>query len=217
MSSLSRLFNMLEKEDILLIVYFIVVILLLIAFVVVFFVVYQKRKNKILQEKYEAEKRFEQEIFRSKFEIQEQTLKMVGWELHDNIGQLLSVAKMQLNIFGGSLQEPEKNKIMEIGEVVGSSLQEVRSLSKSLNNEIVEYLGLEGSIKNELARFERINVLKPKLEITGNKIEIDQKDAIILYRILQEFCSNVIKHAKAKNLMVSLNYEPDMLYIEIAD
>lgn len=217
MSSLSWLVIMLAKEDILLIIYFIVVILLLTAFVVVFFMVYQKRKNKFLLEKYEAEKRFEQEIFQSKLEIQEQTLKMVGWELHDNIGQLLSVAKMQLNIFGGSLQEPEKNRILEIGEVVGSSLQEVRSLSKSLNNEIVEYMGLEGSIKNELARFERINVLKPKLEIIGEKTEIDQKDSIILFRILQEFCSNVIKHAKAKNLLVSLNYTTDMLYIEIAD
>ena len=90
---------MLSKEEILLIIYFVIVILLLTAFVIVFFVVYQRRKNKMLLEQFEAKQRFEREISQSRLEMQEQTLKNVGWELHDNIGQLLSVAKLQLNIF----------------------------------------------------------------------------------------------------------------------
>lgn len=208
---------MLAKKELLLIIYFIVVILLLTTFVVVFFVVYQKRKNKMLQEKHEAEKRFEQEIFQSKLEIQEQTLKNVAWELHDNIGQLLSVAKMQLNILGGKVAVSKKEQIKEIGEIVGSSIQEVRALSKSLNSEVVGHLGLHASINNELKRFDRLKILQTKLEITGQKVDIDPKNAIIIYRILQEFFSNAIKHAKAKNLIVTLNYGPEILHIEISD
>lgn len=89
---------MLRKEDIFLIIYFILVIFFLAAFTIVFFVVYQKRKNKLLQERLEAEQRFRDELNTARLEIQEATLKNVSWELHDNIGQLMAVASMQLKL-----------------------------------------------------------------------------------------------------------------------
>jgi signal transduction histidine kinase len=206
---------MLSKEEILLIIYFVVVILLLTAFVIIFFITYQRRKNKLLEEKFEAEKRYEQEIVQSRIEIQEQTLKNVSWELHDNIGQLLSVANLQLNILSKTL--PEKEEVLEIKEVVAASLQEVRALSKSLNSEVVEYSGLTASVENELKRFERLNILQAEFKIEGEKFDVDKKDEIILFRILQEFLSNVIKHAKASKLIVNFSYFSDTLKIEVQD
>lgn len=208
---------MLAREELLLIVYFIVVILLLTTFGIVFFITFQRRKNNLLKEKYEAEKRFEEELTQSKLEIQEQTLKNVGWELHDNIGQLLSVANMQLNILSRSIEESSKRSVGDIKEIVANSLQEVRSLSKSLNNEVINYSGLEASVKNELARFERLNILKPEFNTSGESFDISQKDAIILFRILQEFFSNVIKHSKAEKLDVNFEYTPTVLNISITD
>ncbi|MCF4102582.1 histidine kinase [Gillisia sp. M10.2A] len=208
---------MLAKEEILLIVYFIVVILLLTAFAIVFFVTFQKRKNKLLYEKMEAEKRFQRELVQSKLEIQEQTLKNVSWELHDNIGQLLSVANMQLNMLTSSVDEALQSNIKDVQEVVSSSLQEVRALSKSLNNEVVEYAGLEASVKSELARFERLNILNTSFVPLKDSLEIPQEDEIILFRILQEFFSNVIKHSKAGNLKVEFNITEDRLHISAAD
>ena len=208
---------MLAREELLLIVYFIVVILLLTTFGIVFFITFQRRKNNLLKEKYEAEKRFEEELTQSKLEIQEQTLKNVGWELHDNIGQLLSVANMQLNILSRSIEESSRRSVGDIKEIVANSLQEVRSLSKSLNNEVINYSGLEASVKNELARFERLNILKPEFNTSGESFDIPQKDAIILFRILQEFFSNVIKHSKAEKLDVRFEYTPRALNISVTD
>lgn len=208
---------MLAKEELFLIIYFVVVILLLTTFTIVFFIIFQRRKNKMLIDKFEAEKRFESEIVKSRLEIQEQTLKNVGWELHDNIGQLLSVANMQLNILTGIPETPKPESLQEIKTIVASSLQEVRALSKSLNSDVVEYAGLIKSLKNEFDRFERLNIIETKLEITGEEWEIPQKDAIILFRILQEFISNVIKHAKADLLSVSINYLPEFLSIQLKD
>ena len=208
---------MLAKEELLLIVYFIVVILLLTTFGIVFFITFQKRKNKLLYEKFEAEKRFEEELTQSKLEIQEQTLRNVGWELHDNIGQLLSVANMQLNMLSRTIDDPAKSSLIEIKEVVANSLQEVRSLSKSINHEVINYSGLEASVRNELARFTRLNILKTKFEVSGDITEISQKDAIILFRILQEFFSNVIKHSKADYLEVDFLYTFEELKIRASD
>ncbi|PKD16668.1 histidine kinase [Salegentibacter salinarum] len=208
---------MLSKEEILLIIYFVLVILLLTAFVILFFVIYQRRKNKLLEEKFEAKQRFEREISQSRLEMQEQTLKNVGWELHDNIGQLLSVANMQLNIFSKNLPEAEKTSVLEIKETVASSLQEVRSLSKSLNNQVIGYAGLVVSVENELERFQRMGVIETQLEITGERQEIPQQHSIILFRILQEFFANVIKHAKASALEVHIAFTSEEIIITAKD
>ncbi len=208
---------MLAKEEMLLIVYFTVVILLLTAFAIVFFITFQRRKNKLLMEKFETEKRFEEELTQSRLEIQEQTLKNVAWELHDNIGQLLSVANMQLNMLSGKVEESSQGPVLEIRNIVASSLQEVRSLSKSLNNEVIDYSGLEASVKNELDRFTRLNILDARMEVTGESFEIHQKDAIILFRILQEFFSNVIKHSRASLLSVNFKFEAEHLIINARD
>ncbi|MDT0644328.1 sensor histidine kinase [Zunongwangia sp. F363] len=208
---------MLEKEQILLIVYFILVVLFLAAFTVIFFITYQKRKNKLLQEKSQAEKQYEEEITKSRIEIQEQTLKNVSRELHDNIGQLLSVANLQLNILSRNNNNPENEGLMEIKEIVSTSLQEVRALSKSLNNEVVGYAGLKESVQNELQRFQRLNILKTLFKISGEEFYIRGNDEIILFRILQEFFSNVIKHANATELVVRFNYSVENLHIEVKD
>jgi len=208
---------MLAKEELLLIVYFIVVIFLLTSFGIIFFITFQRRKNKLLVEKFEAEKRFEEELTKSRLEIQEQTLKNVAWELHDNIGQLLSVANMQLNILGKNIEERSRQPLLDIKDIVAGSLQEVRSLSKSLNNEVIDYSGLDASVKNEVERFNRLNIITSHLNVKGESFEIPQKDAIILFRILQEFFSNVIKHSKANELNVHFEYLPGSLKITAVD
>lgn len=200
-----------------LIVYFIVVILLLTTFGIIFFITFQRRKNKLLLEKFEAEKRFEEELTQSRLEIQEQTLKNVAWELHDNIGQLLSVANMQLNILSKKVEQSAQAPVLEIREIVANSLQEVRSLSKSLNNEVIDYSGLEASVRNELERFKRLNIITTQMDVVGESFEIPQKDAIILFRILQEFFSNVIKHSQADLLKVQFDFEPERLNIKVMD
>ncbi len=208
---------MLSKQEFLLILYFIIVIFLLTGFAIVFFVAFQRRKNKMLRDKYEAEKLFEKELADSQIEIREQTLKNVGWELHDNIGQLLSVAKMQLGMLANTTEKGSLEAVSEIKETVAASLQEVRALSKSLNNDVIEYNGLEESVKNELARFDRLSVLKTSFEVEGRKAEISAKDTIILFRILQEFFSNVLKHANADAVKVKFVYSASALKIEIKD
>lgn len=208
---------MLAKEELLLIVYFIVVILFLTSLAIIFFITFQKRKNKLLKEKFEAETRFENELAQSKIEIQEQTLKNVSWELHDNIGQLLSVANMQLNILTATVDAETKQSVKDIKEVVSNSLQEVRSLSKSLNSEVISYTGIEASINNELARFERLNNIKTEILTKGDSFDIIEKDSIILFRIIQEFFSNIIKHSHANKISVLIEYLSEELHIEIKD
>lgn len=192
-----------------------IVLFILLITVIILFIVFQRRKIKFLVQQNEAEKNYIEELAKTRIEIQENTLKNVSWELHDNIGQLLSVANMQLNRDDDSLNSA--TTLSEVKELVSTSLQEIRSLSKSLNNEVIENLGLIDSIKNDLERFERLNFLETKLEVIGTPFTLPQNDAIILFRIVQEFFNNVIKHAKASQLVVKLVYNNKSLEVIIND
>ena len=207
---------MLPKEQLLLIIYVIFVCFVLGGFIIAFFVTYQRRKNKLLREKIEAEQYYEKEISNTKIEIQEQTLKNIGWELHDNIGQLLSVAKMQLNMASVAKEIPLET-IKDIKDVVADSLQEVRALSKSLNSDVIGNAGLEKSVAYELDRFSRLNVIQTNFSTKGEPFHIGQKNSLVIFRILQEFFSNVIKHSGADHLMVSFHYSENELFIEAKD
>ncbi|MBT8302885.1 MAG: histidine kinase [Bacteroidia bacterium] len=201
----------------LLLVYMIAVLLIVSALVILFFVVFQKRKNKLLLDKFKREQEFQEEIAKAQLEIQDQTLKNVAWELHDNVGQLLSVANMQLNVISKKIPEDSSEGLHEIKDVVNKSLKEVRSLSKSLNSDVIQNIGLVKSIQNELDRFNKLKFFGAKLQLTGEAKHIDAKDEIIIFRIIQEFFSNSMKYSQANNLSVNMNYFDDRLEVNVSD
>ena len=201
-----------------LLIYMIVVLLIVCSLIIVFFIVFQKRKNKLLLDKIKQQKIFDEELAKTQTEIQEQTLKNIGWELHDNVGQLLSVASMQLSILGTQVSDDVKENVTETTNIVRESLREIRSLSKSLNNEVILNIGFEKSITNELDRLKRLKFTSAELLIKGESVTLkNKKHEIILFRILQEFLSNSVKYSEAKNLKVKLDFIDDHLIIEASD
>ena len=201
-----------------LLIYMLAVLVIITTLVVVFFIVFQKRKNKLLLDRIKQQQAFEAEITQAQTETQEQTLKNIGWELHDNIGQLLSFASMQLSILKMQVADDVKDKFKDTSDALKESLAEVRSLSKTLNNEVMLNMGFEKSITNELNRLKKMKFMSAKLEIIGDKVDFkDRKHEIIIFRILQEFLSNSVKYSEAKNIHITLNYEPNNLIITASD
>ncbi|WP_428742622.1 sensor histidine kinase [Tenacibaculum sp.] len=161
-------------------------------------------------ERAENKKRYEREIAEAQIEIREETLRNISWELHDNIGQLLTLAKIQL-------QHSSPESIGEISEIIAKSLTEVRALSKVINPDFINNVKLKDALKLEIERFNRLNYIDASLEVKGEEQEINQKHGIVIFRILQEFFSNTIKHSKGSKLMVFLNYSEDSIQIEAKD
>ena len=130
-----------------LLMYMLAVLVIVTALIIIFFIVFQKRKNKLLLDKIEREQAFQEELSNTQIEIQEQTLKNIGQELHDNIGQLLSVANMQMSIMNMQVQESIKEQFTETKHVVKESLSELRALSKSLNSDVIVNRGFQKSVE----------------------------------------------------------------------
>jgi len=204
-------------QEKLLIVYFIAILFFFTVFSIVFVIAFQRRKNKFLKERYEAEQRYQRELADSQIEIQEQTLKNIAWELHDNVGQLLSVVNLQLNVLMNAVPDSFYEQVNETKGIVQETVQQIRSLSKVLNNDVVLKNGLLASLQVELDRFKRLGYLDATLKVTGDIMPINSASEIIVFRILQEFLSNVLKHARASKLFVHLDYKEKTLDISAID
>lgn len=177
---------------------------------VVLFTIFQRRKNWLLVEQEEARKRYEREITETQIEIREETLKNISWELHDNIGQLLTLAKIQLS-------SANQENISEVSETIGKSLSELRLLSKLINPDAIKQIKLKEAIQLEIDRFNRLNFLETSFNIQGKERNIDEKAGIIMFRIIQEFFSNTVKHSRATHLNVTMDYLEDVLEITAQD
>jgi signal transduction histidine kinase len=174
------------------------------------FSTFQKRKNFLLEKQKRDREDFEREITRTQIEIREETLRNISWELHDNIGQLLTLAKIQL-------QTASLENINDVKNTLSKGLVEVRALSKLINPESIKKIRLKEALQLEMDRFNRLNFIKASLKVVGKEQKINSETSIIIFRILQEFFSNTIKHSKAKNLNVVLNFKKDVLEISAKD
>lgn len=187
-----------------------VLIAIIVIFLIVLFTVFQRRKNHLLREKSKEKKQYERELAETQIEIREETLRNISWELHDNIGQLLTLAKIQL-------QYATPDSLEEVSETITKSLNEIRSLSKLINPEFIKNVKLKEGLSLEIERFNRLKFIEATLKVTGEEKELSQKHEMILFRMLQEFFSNTIKHSKASELEVQLNFNETSLEIVAKD
>ena len=199
-----------EKEIIIIVAIAIPVTLVII--VIVLFSVFARRKNRLLQQQENARKAFDRELAESQIEIREETLRNISWELHDNIGQLMTLAKIQAQM---AKDKPEM--INEVSETIGTGLDELRALSKLINPEALKSLSLKDAVSLEIERFNRLKFISATLTVNGRVLPIEGNTQIILFRILQEFFSNTIKHSKASSLKVVLDYSDKELNIIAED
>ncbi len=210
--------KVLTEEQIVLITYVIITLLVFVILFVTFFRAFQKRKNKLLLDKVEQQRKFDEELIKTQQEIQDATLRHIGRELHDNVGQLLSAASMQVNMLVAQAEDGMKSKLGDTAAVIKDSLTEVRALSKSLNSDVIYNQGFDATLANEIARLNKLNLLKANFEVIGDKVDFEnKKDEVILFRILQEFFSNTIKYANAEHLEVKITYHDDHMLIHAED
>jgi len=193
-----------------------IVFLILGAFMISFIFLYRYRKNKMLLEKEQMKTSFQQELLRTQLEIQEQTLKNISQEIHDNIGQMLSLAKLNLATADVEKKELVTQKINASHHLVSKAIQDLRDLSRSLNSDYVSETGLLRCIEYELEMIRKTGLIKVDLTVTGQVYKINPQKELILFRIVQETLNNIIKHAGADLVAVFVSYEAT-LTLRISD
>jgi two-component system, NarL family, sensor kinase len=190
---------------------------LITSFIVVFIFVHQSQYHKYIQDKEEMKNTFQQEILKAQLEMKEQTLHTVSQEIHDNIGQILSLVKLNLHTVLLEEDNPANAKITVTKELVGKAIQDLRNLSKTLNTEHIVHLKLSEVLRIELDMIQKTGLYTTQLKVKGSERPLDPQKQLILFRIAQETFNNILKHAKAQSIQVWLDYLPEQLTMRIQD
>lgn len=198
-------------------VYLGTVVFLMLALLFIFFLVLSVRRRKRLSmEKEQLKTEFEKELLHTQLEIQEQTLKTISQEIHDNIGQALSLAKLNLNTMDAGNPGELQEKILNSKQLVGKAIQDLRDLSKSMNTDHISSMGLVKAVEFELDLIRRSG-FKVLTDFSGEIRKMEPRRELILFRIIQETLNNVIRHADADMITVQLEYTTAFIELTISD
>lgn len=204
-------------------IYFIVVIgillgLLLVGFIVTILFLYQRRQHRQEQELTHMKDKYEQEALKSQLEIQENTFKSISQELHDNIGQLLSVVKITLSILPVEATHPAYEQIQNTRQVLSKAIADLSNLTKSLHTDRIAQVGLSESVQFELEALRKSGILDVQFNRTGTEFNLPEQRAVFLFRMFQEMLNNILKHSHATRVVVNLIYTLDYNFVlEVED
>jgi signal transduction histidine kinase len=152
------------------------------------------------------------ELARQLITMQENTFRSISRELHDDFGQILTA-------IGAMLKRADRKTgdLLEVREIVQTTLEKVRSLSHALHPVVLDEIGFESALDVYLPGFEKQTGIAIRYEKTGPCRELDKEVSIHLYRVMQEALNNVARHSGSKCAAVRLHFSPNAVSLEIED
>ncbi|WP_428328734.1 sensor histidine kinase [Mucilaginibacter sp.] len=188
--------------------------ILLISIIIITAILYHNRKR---THKIEVAN-FQNILIQSQLEVQEQTMQTIGADLHDNIGQLLSLTSLTLNSIELDNELKAKQKIDAAIDLTVRSIKEMRQLGKLLQGDQLIVLGLAEAIRHEINWVERSGKFKVTYVDEGEIPAVNNPDKdLIIFRIMQEAINNIIKHAFATEINIKLGYIENKMQLLITD
>ncbi len=178
----------------------------------------KKSKTNFISEKEIMKNNHTQELLSTQLEMQTQTMQYIGREIHDNVGQKLTLASLYTQQLAYENKAPQINdKIDNISQIINESLTELRQLSKSLTDDNIADNTITNLLQQECERVN--NTKKCSVTFGSNKknILLPYQTKSILVRIVQEFLQNSIKHAGCKNIEVALRVNDDAILLQLKD
>ena len=192
--------------------------LLLVLLIIIGYLLYRRAKLKQKAKLQEAVYRQQQLNARAVLEAEEKERIRIAQDLHDGVGQMMSIAKMNLSSIESSWQL-ETGRKLELENVIGlvdESCREVRAISHNLMPNALLKAGLSAAVREFIDKINSSS-LSIDLYVEGLDQRLDPATETVLYRVIQECVNNVIKHANATQLDISLLLDREGVSITVED
>jgi PAS domain S-box-containing protein len=176
-----------------------------------------------ITERKEAERKIEhfaelfQMLSRHLLHIQEEERRHLARELHDEIGQVLTAAKLNLKIIAPDVPPAVAGRLEDSIQLLDRLLDQVRQLSLDLRPPLLDELGLVPAVRWLADQQAQRTGLRITFTANGEGLEMDSAARTACFRIAQEAITNAIRHAQAATVAIELRAEPDRVWLVVQD
>lgn len=192
---------------------------------------FQYGKNKKIEELYDKLRKSEHRLLETNKELKDYSKSLkeltllkernrISREIHDSVGHSLSTIIIQL----GAIEkiapqngEKARSMISNLIDFSKNGLGEIRNVLKELKPKDLSEYELIFGIENLINDFIELTNIDVKITYSKNKYGIKEDVSLVLYRAVQEFLSNSIKHGNATKISIFLNFEENELIVTMKD
>jgi PAS domain S-box-containing protein len=160
------------------------------------------------------------ELSRETHSAIEEERKRIAREIHDQLGQELSLFQLELGLIQDQLLRTQKDlrkKLQTMSTLVDSSIKTVQRISADLRPTLLDNLGLGAAVEWAAKEFQKRTRIRCQVALAPAEVKIDQDRSTALFRTLQEALTNVLRHAKATKVSIQLMKTEDAIVLTIRD
>jgi len=153
-------------------------------------------------------------------EVREEERKSIAREIHDELGQQVTVMKMEVTwlitlLPPGNL--PLLQKLEGLLELLNETVTSIRRISSELRPSLLDDLGLRSAMEWHIKEFERRSSIHSSISFSEDELLLPDSVKIAFFRILQESLTNVARHSQASHVSVELTHDNNVLVMHISD
>lgn len=182
----------------------IAVMLLLFAGFLVSLIFSQRKKLKYQQDLQKLREHQQNQLIEAAVRSEEMERHRIAEILHDEVGAILSSAKLHLLGIKSDVLDEKDQRLHEKGrELLNDVIQKVRGISHNLHSNILKEFGLNEAIRHFIRKITQGTVIHAATALDDNYQTFNAEDDISMYRIVQELVNNILKYANASEFLIS--------------
>lgn len=182
------------------------------------FLYYQNRVKSAQIELNDAHREQQIVSMRSMLEGQEKERSRIARDLHDGLGNLLSTLKVNIGSLQIKFDDRNSEKIyVSASEMIDEACSEVRKIAHEMMPQALKKLGLRKAIEDLVLKMDATHSFDAEFHVHGTEKIFDDNTNVMLFRIVQEALNNIVKYAKANEVLVQITYSEDWFDLTIED
>jgi signal transduction histidine kinase len=180
-----------------------------------FYFQFTRKKQRLKLQQQLLEKKYQQALLEVGMEVQEHTFQSISQEIHDNVGQMLSLAKLNLSIL--YMEHKEVEAIKDIRDQISDAIHQLRQISLGYQGDRLLENGLLNGIQFLVQQLKKTGLFQLHFQSEPTFLHISNNDGLFVYRIFQELMQNIIRHSGATDIWVHI-YDLEQAYkLEVRD
>ena len=152
--------------------------------------------------------------------ILEKEKKEISRRIHDDLGQQLTALKMDVFWLTQRLSPDQpalSEKTKAMSRLIDGTIHTIQKISRELRPPLLEHLGLTATLEWQLKDFQNRTGLKGSLTIIPRQLTLDPEDSTLIFRLVQEMLTNIIRHSQAQAVRITLKKMENLVRLLVSD